>query len=166
MRPSDGRVFALTGELAGLPARNAGNPAWHPDGDWIVFQAEKAVHAGGSRWSEPGLGRHNDLWAVRADGTGLRRLTHLPAGRALLHAHFDPSGRRLLWGQTLAGSDDWAIALAEFVVHYHTDWAKDKLQKRAGYTPQQKGYWVLVGLDQFFHQTTYVVILAVLVAAL
>lgn len=53
-----------------------------------------------------------------------------------------------------------AIALAEFVVHYHTDWAKDQLQQRAGYTPKQKGYWVLVGLDQFFHQSTYVAILA------
>jgi hypothetical protein len=58
------------------------------------------------------------------------------------------------------------LALAEFVVHYHTDWAKDHLQKRAGYTAQQKGYWVLLGLDQFFHQITYVIILGVLVAGL
>ena len=58
------------------------------------------------------------------------------------------------------------VAAVEFVVHYHTDWAKDRLSARAGYTPKQRGYWVLVGLDQFFHHMTYVVIVfAALIAA-
>lgn len=58
-----------------------------------------------------------------------------------------------------------AILLGEFLLHYHTDWAKDHLNRRHGYTPRQKEYWVLVGLDQCAHQLTYVLIL-VLVAVL
>jgi hypothetical protein len=57
------------------------------------------------------------------------------------------------------------VLVAEFLTHYHTDWAKDQLNKRFTYTPRQKAYWVLVGLDQCAHQLTYVAIL-VLVAAL
>lgn len=54
------------------------------------------------------------------------------------------------------------IAACEFVLHYHTDWFKDQVLKRAGYGPTEKGYWVLMGLDQFAHQLTYVGILWVI----
>ena len=86
------------------------------------------------------------------------------AAHSLVHAGFTLAV--LLLVGPLGALAALGLALAEFAVHYHTDWAKDQLQKRAGYTPQQKGYWVLVGLDQFFHQLTYVAILLVLVAAL
>jgi TolB protein len=40
-------------------------PSWSPDGNWIVFCQLRSKAPEGS-----------DLWIVRADGTGLRRLTH------------------------------------------------------------------------------------------
>lgn len=51
------------------------------------------------------------------------------------------------------------VVAAEFVVHYHIDWTKDRLLKQSGWSPQEKGYWGLTGLDQFAHQATYVAIL-------
>ena len=55
-----------------------------------------------------------------------------------------------------------AIALVEFLVHYHVDWSKEQITKRGGLTYSDALYWSLFGADQFLHQMTYVVILAVL----
>jgi TolB protein len=43
------------------PGALEGNPAWSPDGKWIVFTSERAGSA--------------DLFRVKPDGTGLERLT-------------------------------------------------------------------------------------------
>jgi len=53
-----------------------------------------------------------------------------------------------------------AICTAEFVAHYHIDWLKARLTGRFGAHPSQRGFWVLLGLDQAAHQLTYVAILA------
>jgi hypothetical protein len=58
-----------------------------------------------------------------------------------------------------------AIALGEFVVHYHIDWAKEQLSRRAGYTPQTPRFWHALGIDQLLHGLTYLVIVGVLVWA-
>ena len=58
------------------------------------------------------------------------------------------------------------IALGEFLIHYHVDWAKEQLGRRFGLTPQSKGYWYALGTDQLLHGLTYIGIVAVLVWAL
>lgn len=58
-----------------------------------------------------------------------------------------------------------AIALGEFLIHYHLDWAKEQLGQRLQLTPQSKGFWVALGADQLLHGLTYVGIVAVLVWA-
>ena len=55
-----------------------------------------------------------------------------------------------------------AILAAEFVVHYHTDWLKEQINKRRGLTIDDHLYWIVFGTDQLIHQMTYVVFLAVL----
>lgn len=52
-----------------------------------------------------------------------------------------------------------AICVAEFVVHYHIDWLKDRLLKRSGAKPTQWYFWVLTGADQFAHHLTYIAML-------
>jgi hypothetical protein len=49
-----------------------------------------------------------------------------------------------------------AMLIAEAVVHYHIDWAKDGLNRRLGATPDRRVFWVLAGTDQGLHQLTYV----------
>lgn len=48
------------------------------------------------------------------------------------------------------------ILLAEWVVHYHIDWAKGWYSDVVGHTPADAGYWRAFGFDQALHQLTYV----------
>ncbi|HUV33056.1 MAG TPA: DUF3307 domain-containing protein [Devosiaceae bacterium] len=57
------------------------------------------------------------------------------------------------------------IALGEFAVHYHIDWAKEQIGRRNNFTPQTPGFWHLLGVDQLLHGLTYLAIVAVLVWA-
>jgi Protein of unknown function (DUF3307) len=58
-----------------------------------------------------------------------------------------------------------SIALGEFVVHYHIDWAKEQITRSAGYTPQTPRFWHALGIDQLLHGLTYLVIVGVLIWA-
>ena len=48
------------------------------------------------------------------------------------------------------------IVLAEWVAHYHIDWAKGRYSDSVGHTPADPGYWRAFGFDQLLHQLTYV----------
>jgi len=56
-----------------------------------------------------------------------------------------------------------AIALAEFLLHYHIDWLKEQVTQRNGWTAQDRGFWLALGTDQLLHGLTYIAIIAVLV---
>lgn len=96
---ADGNNFHCLTDNKALPGRHQGQPAWHPGGQWFVFQAEKSVHPGTSRFATPGRGVFNDLWLGRADGQQFFQLTDLPADKnhGVLHPHFSPDGKKLSW---------------------------------------------------------------------
>lgn len=53
------------------------------------------------------------------------------------------------------------LALAEFVIHYHTDWFKMNYNKKKGWGPNTHNqFWVLLGADQLVHSLTYIAIAA------
>jgi hypothetical protein len=56
-----------------------------------------------------------------------------------------------------------AMAVGEFVVHYHIDWAKERSIQRRGLTAVDPGFWYALGADQFIHALTYLIMVAVLV---
>ena len=63
----------------------------------------------------------------------------------------------------IATRTPWMIAAAvsaEFLIHYHIDWLKARSERRYGWTPQDKIYWIAFGVDQFLHQITYIGMLA------
>jgi Tol biopolymer transport system component len=62
------------------------NPAWSPDGQWIVFTSDRD--------------RSSDLYRVKPDGTGLERLTEHPAFDD--QAAFSPDSKRLVFVSTRA----------------------------------------------------------------
>ena len=41
-----------------------------------------------------------------------------------------------------------AIALSEFVLHYHVDWLKEQITHRNGLTAHDRGFWYALGTDQ------------------
>lgn len=53
-----------------------------------------------------------------------------------------------------------AILVAEFVVHYHLDWAKEQITRRVG-SSKAAFFWGMIGLDQLMHHLTYVAIFTV-----
>lgn len=56
------------------------------------------------------------------------------------------------------------VAAGEFLVHYHTDWLKEQINRREGWTVNDHKFWSLLGTDQLVHGLTYLAIVAVLVA--
>ncbi|MBV9541363.1 MAG: DUF3307 domain-containing protein [Alphaproteobacteria bacterium] len=59
-----------------------------------------------------------------------------------------------------------AILIAEFVVHYHTDWMKAKIDRTYHWGYSDQRYWMLFGADQFVHQLTYLAIVVVALSGL
>jgi len=113
----------LTCDRPELPNKNQGQPQMHPNGRYLVFQAEKAEHAGtiGDPATGPGRGYYNDLWVLDFETGSFHQLTDvssgIPAGGSL-HAHFSNDGTKLLWSD-LEGPGgrfgDFRLAVADFV---------------------------------------------------
>jgi Protein of unknown function (DUF3307) len=57
------------------------------------------------------------------------------------------------------------IVAAEFAVHYHIDWGKDRLNRAARLDHSKSRYWQLFGLDQLLHGLTYLAMVIALVMA-
>ncbi len=70
-------------------------PTYSPDGEWIVFVQNK--------------GTNNNLAMMRADGTGLRYLTHFADGTQLYTPRFSPDGRKLAFAIAREGQRDIAV---------------------------------------------------------
>ena len=54
------------------------------------------------------------------------------------------------------------IVVAEFVVHYHIDWLKERIVKNRRWNTEIRGFWQVFGADQMLHNFTYVGIIGVL----
>lgn len=52
------------------------------------------------------------------------------------------------------------LALLDFVVHYHIDWAKMKISRTFNHSPANKQFWIWFGADQMLHYITYIFITA------
>lgn len=48
------------------------------------------------------------------------------------------------------------FGIVDFLVHYHIDWAKVKLNNHFQLTPENPRFWTLLGLDQYLHAMTYI----------
>jgi len=135
----------LTCNRQGLPNKNQGQPQMHPHGRYLVFQAEKAAHAGtvGHPSTGPGGGYFNDLWVLDLETGHFYQLTDvrssIPAGGSL-HAHFSNDGTKLLWSD-LEGPGgrfgDWRLAVASFVVS-----PTPHLESHRYYNPGPQPIWL------------------------
>lgn len=78
----------------------------------------------------------------------------------ILHSGIQVGGTLavLLWAGLL-----WltiaTVLVVEFLIHYHLDWAKEKLGQIFALDTSKAPYWWLFGVDQTLHQLTYVGIL-------
>ena len=79
---------------------------------------------------------------------GLMHVAIQVLGSAVVFAAF-ASSFGPVWGISL-------ILIAEAVVHYHIDWAKDRIVARYALTPKDRNFWIATGTDQALHHLTYV----------
>ncbi|MBN1371309.1 MAG: serine/threonine-protein kinase [Anaerolineaceae bacterium] len=68
-------------------------PAWSPDGAWLAFQTDAGREAG-----------QNEIWIVRADGSGLRKVTDSPPGTWSRAPTWSPDGRWIAFVSDREGS--------------------------------------------------------------
>jgi dipeptidyl aminopeptidase/acylaminoacyl peptidase len=77
------------------PTREATRPAISPDGEWLAFNS---------------AGVEEDLFLVRADGTGLRQLTH--EGHKDRGPRWSPDGQRIAFFSKRSGNSEiWTVSV-------------------------------------------------------
>lgn len=83
-----------SGELRVLTESHTANfPDWSPRGDWICFTSNREDH-------------DYEIYLIRPDGTGLKRLTHLPGNDA--HSTWSPDGEWIAFSSGRASFKDEA----------------------------------------------------------
>lgn len=77
----------------------------------------------------------------------------------ILHAGLHAFGTSFLFLYVFPGAALAAqILVGEFIVHYHIDWTKEQVVKRMKLTTEDAAFWWALGVDQFLHGATYIVI--------
>lgn len=59
--------------------------------------------------------------------------------------------------------DAFILAMLDGIVHYHVDWAKMTINRNKDLSPEDREFWIWLGLDQMAHFLTYVGIVAILI---
>lgn len=78
----------------------------------------------------------------------------------LLHAGLHALGTLIVF-LTFGAMIEGAIILAfiDGIIHYHIDWAKMNINSKFGWKPDTHAeFWWLLGLDQYLHAMTYVLL--------
>lgn len=119
-----------------VPKGFVGQPAWYPDGEHIVLQAENN-NSRHTLYNHLSWGINQDLWIIKKDGTGAERIFTSPLNHAALHPHFSKDGKMIIFseriptGKPLPGKlakltpggenpwDGWRIHIADFDINKH-----------------------------------------------
>jgi hypothetical protein len=57
----------------------------------------------------------------------------------------------------------YLFAIADFLIHYHIDWAKVSINEHYGWKSNTHSqFWILLGMDQYLHAMTYIAMVALL----
>ena len=91
----------------GVPSLHNGQPAWHPSGDYLLFQAQdpglksprQLPRTSKDFLASPGIGINNNLWLAKKDGSQFWQLTSVQPRMGVLHPHFSPDGTKLVWSE-------------------------------------------------------------------
>jgi Tol biopolymer transport system component len=110
-RPSGREQACLTCEVT-APLKHRGAPAWHPDGEWLVFSAENddVRTRKADRMAEPATALNTNLWALSVAAAKASPLTTWPTDykdpRGALAPIVSPDGKRVAWSGPVGRQPD------------------------------------------------------------
>lgn len=123
-----GRVCLTCGKK-GLPQRQNGQPAWHPSGEFILFQSQDPGLKGPKAfrnervarlYTNPGAGINNNLWIMSSEGSSFWQLTHVADRMGVLHPHVSRDGTKLAWSERVGKGEKrwgaWVMRVAELAI--------------------------------------------------
>ena len=113
-----------------IPKGFVGQPAWHPNGEHIIIQVENS-NSQHRVMEHVSFGFNNDLWIIKKDGTGAKRIWTTELNHAALHPHFSHDGTKLIFAERIPTGvripgvgnrtpggenhwDGWQIRIADF----------------------------------------------------
>jgi len=119
IKPDGSEKTCITCMRAEVSRLHTGNPAWHPNGKYLVFQVQAKDTFLGDEFSTPGKGVNNELWLTDAHGEKFWQLTDISSRKyfGVLHPHFSHDGRMLLWSEYQRPGGIlgiWSLMLADF----------------------------------------------------
>ncbi len=77
----------------------------------------------------------------------------------LLHSLIHAVGTVLvLAGFGFSATPVLLLGLLDLAIHYHVDFSKENVVRKAGWTPAQASFWWALSADQMAHQLTYLLI--------
>ena len=92
-----------------IPKGFVGQPAWHPNGEYIVIQVENE-NSQHTLFNHMSWGINNDLWIVRRDGTHAELIHKTPLNHATLHPHFNADGTKIIFAERIpTGKSRWFL---------------------------------------------------------
>jgi len=100
MNPDGSGVQKITDNTPGL--RHKGQPSWYPDGQYLIFTAEQDGYDRNSLTGyveQPGLGRNNNVWIMRADGSAYWKMTEVQENGSYIRASFSHDGTKVMWNE-------------------------------------------------------------------
>ena len=126
--PQGGETECLSCDVPWLAGRNVGNPAYDPEGRWLLLQVENAtsLHEGLelspliADGSYPGFGLSSSLWVYDLERGQFHLLYKVDGENALgtLHPHFSKDGKRVTWARVMGNAGcmgDMTVMVADFV---------------------------------------------------
>jgi uncharacterized protein (TIGR03437 family) len=107
-----------------LPPYNKGNADWRPQGDYLVFEAQRSSQdptdpsSTTNVQARPGAGGNNVVYIMNAAGTAYWEVTATESGRGILEPFFSHDGTKIVWSELVDPSQGfngaWEIVIASF----------------------------------------------------
>lgn len=130
--PDGSNDTCLTCDHPDLPNRHIGSASWHPSGEWLMIEVEKADHSGSSTDALPGFGAYTDVWLISKNGQKTHKIIDIPNDydHGVIASRFSPDGTQIVWTDRKSSPNPlwppetfgyWRIKLAEL------NWSEDSI---------------------------------------
>ncbi len=144
MKPDGTREKCVTCNQWDFRKTNALSPAWHPSGEYLVFQVQEQAGKLGLdtlKLTTPHRGLHSELWIIDIKGRQPFKLTQVTErGNALLDPHFSHEADMLVWSQRVVSLGRWG-EWEPHVGQFQIKRGVPRLSKVKSYRPTvQKGF--------------------------